>query len=171
MYNHAPCVCNKCGRGFCKSGNLKNHKRVHGTDIPDVVILVHIKPHGPDERKYTECCELCSHRFSQKANLKAHCVLCPKNGANWILQMWFETYIGLGRYKATNQEHVEYGDVLLLEIKKQWNQGAFGVEFISHELIEKFVATFILKISKVIVLPKILLKYYSCRVWNTSHNK
>ena len=32
-----PYVCDTCGRGFCESGNLKKHMRVHGTDIPAVV--------------------------------------------------------------------------------------------------------------------------------------
>ena len=32
-----PYICNFCGRGFCESGNLKKHLRVHGKDIPAVV--------------------------------------------------------------------------------------------------------------------------------------
>ena len=32
-----PYVCNYCGRGFCESGNLKKHLRVHGKDIPAVI--------------------------------------------------------------------------------------------------------------------------------------
>lgn len=30
-------MCNYCGRGFCESGNLKKHLRVHGQHIPAVV--------------------------------------------------------------------------------------------------------------------------------------
>ena len=30
-------MCNTCGRGFCESGNLKKHMKVHGTDIPAIV--------------------------------------------------------------------------------------------------------------------------------------
>ena len=30
-------MCNFCGRGFCESGNLKKHLRVHGKDIPAVI--------------------------------------------------------------------------------------------------------------------------------------
>ncbi len=32
-----PYMCNFCGRGFCESGNLKKHLRVHGKDIPSVI--------------------------------------------------------------------------------------------------------------------------------------
>jgi hypothetical protein len=32
-----PYICNFCGRGFCESGNLKKHLRVHGKEIPAVV--------------------------------------------------------------------------------------------------------------------------------------
>jgi hypothetical protein len=32
-----PYVCDICGRGFCESGNLKKHLRVHGKEIPLVV--------------------------------------------------------------------------------------------------------------------------------------
>ena len=32
-----PYVCTFCGRGFCESGNLKKHLRVHGKDIPAVI--------------------------------------------------------------------------------------------------------------------------------------
>ena len=30
-------MCNYCGRGFCESGNLKKHLRVHGKDIPAII--------------------------------------------------------------------------------------------------------------------------------------
>ena len=32
-----PYICTTCGRGFCESGNLKKHMKVHGTEIPAVV--------------------------------------------------------------------------------------------------------------------------------------
>ena len=32
-----PYMCNYCGRGFCESGNLKKHLRVHGKEIPAVI--------------------------------------------------------------------------------------------------------------------------------------
>ena len=39
IYNlgERPYMCNFCGRGFCESGNLKKHLRVHGKDIPAVI--------------------------------------------------------------------------------------------------------------------------------------
>ena len=32
-----PYVCDVCGKGFCESGNLKKHLRVHGKEIPKIV--------------------------------------------------------------------------------------------------------------------------------------
>lgn len=32
-----PYVCDFCGKGFCESGNLKKHLRVHGKEAPSVM--------------------------------------------------------------------------------------------------------------------------------------
>ena len=32
-----PYVCDVCGKGFCESGNLKKHMRVHGKEPPPVM--------------------------------------------------------------------------------------------------------------------------------------
>ena len=32
-----PYVCDICGKGFCESGNLKKHMRVHGKEPPNVM--------------------------------------------------------------------------------------------------------------------------------------
>jgi uncharacterized Zn-finger protein len=32
-----PYVCESCGKGFCESGNLKKHLRVHGKEAPAIV--------------------------------------------------------------------------------------------------------------------------------------
>ena len=32
-----PYVCDVCGKGFCESGNLKKHLRVHGKEIPKIM--------------------------------------------------------------------------------------------------------------------------------------
>ena len=32
-----PYVCETCGKGFCESGNLKKHLRVHGKEAPAIV--------------------------------------------------------------------------------------------------------------------------------------
>ena len=32
-----PYVCEQCGKGFCESGNLKKHMRVHGKEPPHIM--------------------------------------------------------------------------------------------------------------------------------------
>ena len=32
-----PYVCDVCGKGFCESGNLKKHMRVHGKEPPQIM--------------------------------------------------------------------------------------------------------------------------------------
>ena len=32
-----PYVCDVCGKGFCESGNLKKHMRVHGKEPPSIM--------------------------------------------------------------------------------------------------------------------------------------
>jgi hypothetical protein len=32
-----PYVCDVCGKGFCESGNLKKHMRVHGKEPPPIM--------------------------------------------------------------------------------------------------------------------------------------
>ena len=32
-----PYVCEVCGKGFCESGNLKKHMRVHGKEPPHIM--------------------------------------------------------------------------------------------------------------------------------------
>ena len=32
-----PYVCEVCGKGFCESGNLKKHMRVHGKEPPTIM--------------------------------------------------------------------------------------------------------------------------------------
>ena len=58
IYDHVPYTSDTCGRGFCESGHLRKHMRVHGADTPagiDLKIL-----------KYTYCCKLCGLRRTRK---------------------------------------------------------------------------------------------------------
>ncbi|XP_023320079.1 zinc finger and SCAN domain-containing protein 2 [Eurytemora carolleeae] len=48
--------CKVCEKSFKTPENLKVHNRIH----------------GPDDVKYTHCCDLCGRRFTQKANLESH---------------------------------------------------------------------------------------------------